>query len=92
MVQQFCRSGEREGVKGSVHAAACVIATAMATYNAVAWCFRHETHLAANAIVYLLAVVWEVKQTAHHLQRLQQPRDCGAAAAAPPPDQAPAAA
>ena len=69
-VQRFCCSGEQEIVKGSVHAAACVIAAAMATYNIVAWCFRRERHLSTNAFVYTLAVGWEAKQTMHHLRRL----------------------
>jgi hypothetical protein len=72
MVRRFCTSGEREGVKGGVHGAACLIASAMAAYNAVAWCLRRETHLGINAIVYSLAVGWEVKQTMHHLQHLRQ--------------------
>lgn len=72
MVQKFCTSGEREGFKGSVHGAACVIAAAMAAYNGVAWCFRREPHLGTNAVVYALAVGWEAKQTLHHLQHLRQ--------------------
>lgn len=72
MVRTFCTSGEREGVKGGVHGAACVIASAMAAYNIVAWCLRRETHLGINAVVYSLAVAFEVKQTMHHLQHLRQ--------------------
>jgi hypothetical protein len=68
-VEQFCSSGTQEAVKGSVHGAACVIAAAMATYNLVAWCFRRERHLGANAVVYTLAVGWEAKQTWRHLRR-----------------------
>jgi hypothetical protein len=69
MVRSFCASGEREGVKGAVHGMACLIAAAMAAYNATAWCFRRERHLGLNAVVYGLAVGWEVKQTLHHVQR-----------------------
>ena len=72
MVRTFCTSGEREGVKGGVHGAACLIASAMAAYNIVAWCLRRETHLGINAVVYSLAVGFEVKQTMHHLQHLRQ--------------------
>ena len=68
-VQRFCRSGEREEIKGGVHAVACAVAMVMAGYNIAAWHFRHQRHLGINAVVYSLAVAWEVKQTLHHLQR-----------------------
>ncbi len=68
-VQSFCRSGEREELKGAVHAAACLISVAMAGYNISAWHYRHQRHLGINAIVYSLAVAWEVKQTMHHFRR-----------------------
>jgi hypothetical protein len=68
-VQQFCSSGNQEVFKGGVHGAACTIAAVMALYNIAAWCFRRERHLGANAVVYTLAVGWEVKQTLHHLKR-----------------------
>ena len=67
--QQFCSSGTQEVVKGSVHGAACAVALIMAAYNIAAWCFRRERHLGANAVVYSLAVGWEVKQTMRHLRR-----------------------
>lgn len=69
MVQTFCKSGKNEAVKGAVHAAGGVLAAVMAAYNIAAWCYRRERHLGINAIVYTLAVAWEVKQTAHHLER-----------------------
>ena len=69
MVRKLCTSGELEGVKGAVHGTACLIAAAMAAYNAAAWCLRRERHLGMNAVVYTLAVGWEVKQTLHHLRR-----------------------
>lgn len=68
-VQSFCRSGEQEEFKGAVHAAAGVLALAMAAYNATAWCYRHQSHLGANAIIYGAVVAWELKQTMHHLKR-----------------------
>lgn len=68
-VHQFCCSGNQEEVKGAVHGAACLIAAVMASYNIAAWCFRRERHLGTNALVYTLAVGWEVKQTMHHLRR-----------------------
>lgn len=81
MVRTFCTSGEREGVKGGVHGAACAIASAMALYNVVAWCLRREAHLGVNAVVYSLAVGYEVKQTLHHLQHLRVLRQRRATAA-----------
>ena len=36
-----------------------VLAAAMAAYNIAAWCYRRETHLGINAVVYTLAVIWE---------------------------------
>ena len=76
MVKTFCKSGENEVVKGAVHAAGGTLAALMAAYNIAAWCYRREFHLATNAVVYTLAVVWEVKQTAHHLQRLPRGTRC----------------
>jgi hypothetical protein len=69
MVKTFCTSGEREAVKGAVHALGGVLAATMAAYNIAAWCYRRETHLGINAIVYTLAIIWEIKQTVHHLER-----------------------
>ncbi len=68
-VEQFCSSGNREIFKGGVHGAACVIAALMAAYNIAAFCFRRERHLGTNALVYTLAVGWEVTQTWHHLRK-----------------------
>ena len=68
-VQRFCSSGEQELFKGGVHGTACVIAALMAAYNIAAWGFRRERHLGANAIVYSLAVAWEVKQTMRHFNK-----------------------
>lgn len=68
-VERFCSSGEREILKGGVHGAACAIAAMMAAYNIAAWCYRRERHLGTNAVVYALAVGWEVKQTLHHLRK-----------------------
>ena len=68
-IQTFCTSGEQEDVKGAVHAIAGLLALAMATYNATAWCYRRQGHLGANAVIYSAVVAWEVKQTLHHLRR-----------------------
>ncbi len=92
MVREFCVSGNREGVKGSVHGAACALAVVMAAYNAAAWCTRRERHLGTNAVIYLLATAWEVKQTLHHFLKVQPdiasvPALAPALAAAPPPEE-----
>ena len=68
-VQTFCGSGEQEEVKGAVHAAAGVLVLAMAAYNATAWCYRRQSHLALNAVIYGTVVAFEIKQTLHHLRR-----------------------
>lgn len=68
MVRAFCSSGNHEGVKCAVHAAAGVLVGVCATYNITASFFRRDRHLRLNAIVYTLAVAWELKQTLHHLE------------------------
>jgi len=74
MVRAFCSRGESEVVKGAVHAAGGVLAGLMAMYNIAAWCFRREQHLGINAVIYSLAVMWEVKQTAHHIATIEAAR------------------
>jgi hypothetical protein len=68
-VQMFCRSGEQEAIKGGVHAAAGALALVMAAYNAAAWCYRRQSHLGANAVIYSVVVAWELRQTLHHVGR-----------------------
>jgi hypothetical protein len=75
VVKRFCKSGESEVVKGAVHAAGGVLAGVMAAYNLTAWFYRREAHLGINAVVYSLAVFWEIKQTAHHFERVEI--ECG---------------
>ena len=67
MTRAFCTRGEGEVVKGSVHAAGVALSAVMAAYNIAAWFYRREQHLGVNAIVYSLAVMWEIKQTSHHV-------------------------
>jgi hypothetical protein len=64
-----------------VHGAAGILAAVMAAYNIAACCYRRDAHLRVNAVVYTLAVGWEVKQTLHHLRR-QNGADEGAGVAA----------
>ena len=68
MVQRLCTSGNHEALKCSVHGAATVIAALMAAYNIAACGYRRDLHLRINAVIYTLAVAWEVKQTLHHLR------------------------
>ena len=74
MTRAFCTNGEREVVKGTVHAAGVVLAATMAAYNIAAWCYRREQHLGINAVVYSLAVLWEIKQTSHHVATVEGAR------------------
>ena len=67
MVRAFCSSGNHEAVKCAVHAAAGLLVGVCAAYNITASCFRRDRHLRVNAVVYSLAVAWELKQTIHHL-------------------------
>jgi cobalamin biosynthesis protein CobD/CbiB len=72
MTRAFCKSGERETVKGAVHALGGILAATMAAYNIAAWCYRRESHLGVNSVVYTLATLWEIKQTVHHLERCEE--------------------
>lgn len=77
MVQKLCTTGNHEALKCAVHGAAGVISAMMAAYNIAACCYRRDRHLRINAVVYTLAIGWEIKQTLHHLNR-------SSAAAEPP--------
>ena len=46
---RFCTSGNHEGVKCAVHAAAGVLVGVCAAYNIAASCFRRDRHLRINA-------------------------------------------
>lgn len=69
MVAQFCTSGEKEALKGGVHATACGLAVVMAVYNGAAWWYRRERHLGINTALYTAAAAWEVMQTSRHWSR-----------------------
>ena len=70
MVQRLCTTGNHEVLKCGVHGTAGVIAGLMAAYNIAACCFRRDRHLRVNALVYTLAVGYEIKQTLHHLKAI----------------------
>jgi hypothetical protein len=81
MVRSLCSSGQHEALKCGVHGAAGAIAALCAAYNIAAWCLRRDRHLRLNAVVYTLAVVWELRHTLHHLHALNgcEPSHKGAA-------------
>lgn len=68
MVRALCTSGNCENLKLGVHGASGVIAGMMAAYNIAAACFRRDRHLKINAVVYVLLVGYELKQTMHHFK------------------------
>lgn len=74
MVRTFCASGNHEPLKCGVHGAAGMLAAMCAAYNITAWYFRRDRHLRTNAIVYTLAVAWELKHTLHHLRACETPK------------------
>lgn len=76
MVAKFCTSGEQEGLKGGVHAAACGLAVIMTAYNTTAWWYRRERHLGVNTVVYATAAAWEVIQVRRHWIRWASMRAC----------------
>lgn len=63
----FCRAGEAERAKAAVHGVMGLGAGVCLAYNAVAWTYRREMHLAVNTAIYLAAVVFEARKVAHHL-------------------------
>lgn len=71
MVGTLCASGNQEALKGGVHAAALSLAAVMAAYNIAACGYRRDRHLRVNAVLYTLAVAWEMKQTLHHFRRIR---------------------
>jgi hypothetical protein len=73
MVRAFCTSGNHEALKCAVHGAAGLLVGVCAAYNITASCFRRDRHLRINAVVYTLAVAWELKQTLHHLNAICEP-------------------
>ena len=72
MVRAFCASGNHEGVKCAVHAAAGLLVGVCAAYNITACCFRRDRHLRLNSLVYTLALAWELKQTLRHLDAISR--------------------
>jgi hypothetical protein len=66
--RDFCSSGTCEALKGSAHVGLGVFAAACFIYNVVAWCYRRESHLAVNGLVYGAVTAYEVSKVKHHLK------------------------
>jgi hypothetical protein len=60
-------AGNCERVKAAVHTVALVTAAVCGAYNIAAWVVRRQKHLAANALLYSAAVIWEIEHVRHHL-------------------------
>lgn len=63
-------AGEREGVKGLVHAALGGLAALCLGYNATAYLVRRERHLLYNTCIYAALTWLEVRQVQRHWRRL----------------------
>ncbi len=63
----FLSRGHAEPFKGLVHGLAGGLCGLMFAYNTAAWLLRRERHLASNALVYGLAILFELVQTRRHL-------------------------
>jgi len=63
---RICQRGEQEGLKRAVHGSLGALAVVCLVYNAVAWCQRHERHLAANVLLYGVLVAFEQRKVRHH--------------------------
>lgn len=64
--------GSCEPFKAGVHGAALGLAAVMGLYNAAAWLHRRERHLWINAVVYGIAIAFEQRHVAHHLQSCRE--------------------
>jgi hypothetical protein len=74
------KCGNREELKLGVHAGALMLAALCGAYNAAAWLVRRERHLAVNAVVYTVLVVWEQQHISHHMEAIRHPADSGSLA------------
>lgn len=59
-------SGQRESLKGTVHASLGTLAALCTLYNAAAFLQRRQAHLAVNAVLYGLLTGWEAVKVQHH--------------------------
>jgi hypothetical protein len=65
--RSFCRAGEAEMTKAAAHVGLGLLAALCCGYNVVAWWFRREGHLAANAAVYGALTAFEVRKVMSHV-------------------------
>lgn len=63
--REFCQPRAAATSKAAVHAVLMVTAGACVAYNAAAWLYRGEKHLAVNVGLYGALVAWE----AHHIRQ-----------------------
>jgi hypothetical protein len=75
-------SGRCEPLKATVHGVLLATAAVCWAYNTAAWIKRRQRHLAVNAIVYTVAILWERRLIAHHLAGCEPE-----VAVTPPPNQ-----
>lgn len=73
MSPPLLQCGNCERLKIATHGAALLIATVCGAYNLAAWLVRRQSHLAVNATVYSVAVVWEVAHIRHHIAAMPAP-------------------
>jgi hypothetical protein len=59
--------GQCEPLKAAVHGVLLATVAVCAAYNAAAWVRRRQRHLAVNAVVYGLAIIWERVRVRDHL-------------------------
>jgi len=68
--------GSCEPLKAVVHGLSLGLAAVMGAYNIAAWLQRRERHLAINAALYTLAILWEQRLVTHHLDACRRQRTC----------------
>jgi hypothetical protein len=64
---ELLSSGRCEPLKAAVHGVLLATMGVCAAYNTAAFLKRRQPHLAINAVIYSLAVVWERCHVVHHL-------------------------
>jgi hypothetical protein len=64
---ELLNSGRCEPLKAAVHGILLTTAAVCAAYNTAAWLRRRQRHLAINAVLYTVTVLWERCHVVHHL-------------------------
>lgn len=67
--RDFCAPGTQEPLKAAVHGIVCAGAVVCLGYNALAWLFRRERHLAVNAGLYAALAGFEWRKIQQHRGR-----------------------